>query len=68
MKLSLIGHGAMRKLIETLAKNKNHEVAVIFDETHASLLPENLAEKLKALMRRLIFRLPKPLEEMSKRV
>jgi predicted dinucleotide-utilizing enzyme len=33
MKIALIGYGAMGKLIRTLAENKNHEIAVIIDES-----------------------------------
>jgi len=47
MKIALIGYGAMGKLIETLAENKNHEIAVIIDESDANLSAEELAEKLK---------------------
>jgi 4-hydroxy-tetrahydrodipicolinate reductase len=47
MKIALIGYGAMGKLIETLLKNDNHEVAVIIDETDANLSADELAEKLK---------------------
>jgi 4-hydroxy-tetrahydrodipicolinate reductase len=47
MKIALIGYGAMGKLIETSAKNKNHEIALIIDETDADLSVEELAEKLK---------------------
>ena len=47
MKIALIGHGAMGKLIETLAENKNHEIAAIIDEADANLSLEELAEKLK---------------------
>lgn len=47
MKIALIGYGAMGKLIKTLAENKNHEIAVIIDETDANSSVENLAEKLK---------------------
>ena len=47
MKIALIGYGAMGKLIEALAENKNHEIAVIIDEADASLSAERLAEKLK---------------------
>jgi 4-hydroxy-tetrahydrodipicolinate reductase len=49
MKIALIGHGAMGRLVETLAENKNHEIAVIVDETYANLAPETLAEKLKGV-------------------
>ncbi len=48
MKIVLIGYGAMGKLIETLAKNKNHEIAAIVDEADADLSVEDLAEKLKS--------------------
>ena len=47
MKIALIGFGAMGKLIKTLAENKNHEIAVVIDETAANLSAEKLAEKLK---------------------
>ncbi len=47
MKIALIGYGAMGKLIKTLAENKNHEVAVIVDESDAKLSAVKLAEKLK---------------------
>ena len=47
MKIALIGYGAMGQLIETLAKNKNHEIVEIIDEAEANLSVEELAEKLK---------------------
>ena len=47
MKIALIGHGAMGKLIHALAENKNHEIAVIIDEADASLTAEELAGKLQ---------------------
>jgi 4-hydroxy-tetrahydrodipicolinate reductase len=47
MKIALIGYGAMGKLIRTLAENKNHEIAVVIDESDAELSVEELAEKLK---------------------
>jgi len=47
MKIALIGFGAMGKLIKTLAENKNHEIAVVIDESDANLSAEVLAEKLK---------------------
>ncbi len=47
MKIALIGYGAMGKLIRTLAENKNHEIAVIIDETDAKLSAGELAEKIK---------------------
>jgi 4-hydroxy-tetrahydrodipicolinate reductase len=49
MKLALIGHGAMGKLIANLADHKNHEIAVIIDESAANLSAEKLAEKLKGV-------------------
>ncbi len=49
MKIALIGYGAMGKLIKTLAENKNHEIAVIIDESDANLSAEELAEKLKGV-------------------
>ncbi len=47
MKIALIGYGAMGKLIETLAKNKNHEIAAVIDESDANLSATELAAKLK---------------------
>ncbi|MEP7039314.1 MAG: dihydrodipicolinate reductase C-terminal domain-containing protein [Acidobacteriota bacterium] len=47
MKIALIGYGAMGKLIETLAENKNHEIAVIIDDSDANLSADGLSEKLK---------------------
>jgi 4-hydroxy-tetrahydrodipicolinate reductase len=49
MKIALIGYGAMGKLIGTLAENKNHEIAVVVDETDAHLSAEELANKLKGV-------------------
>ena len=49
MKIALIGYGAMGKLIETLAENKNHEIALIIDESDANLSADKLAEKLKGV-------------------
>ena len=46
MKIALIGYGAMGKLIRALAENKNHEIAVIIDESDAELTAEALAGKL----------------------
>lgn len=48
MKIALIGYGAMGKLIETLAKNKNHEIVAVIDEADADLSVEELAAKLKS--------------------
>ncbi|CAN5467989.1 4-hydroxy-tetrahydrodipicolinate reductase [soil metagenome] len=47
MKIALIGYGAMGKLIETLAENKNHEIAAVIDESDAQLSTTELAAKLK---------------------
>ncbi len=47
MKIALIGFGAMGKLIETLAKNQNHEIVLIVDDADANLTAAELAEKLK---------------------
>jgi len=49
MKIALIGYGAMGKLIETLAENKTHEIAVVIDEADANLSAERLAEKLRGV-------------------
>ena len=49
MKIALIGYGAMGRLIESLAENKNHEIAVIIHEADASLPVAELAEKLKGI-------------------
>lgn len=46
MKIALIGHGAMGKLIERLAVDKGHEIAVVIDEADAGLSAEDLAAKL----------------------
>jgi 4-hydroxy-tetrahydrodipicolinate reductase len=48
MKIALIGYGAMGRLIEALAENKNHEIAIIIDESDAGLSTDELAKKLKA--------------------
>ncbi len=49
MKIALIGYGAMGRLVRTLAENKNHEIAVVIDESDANLPAERLAEKLKGV-------------------
>ena len=46
MKIALIGHGAMGKLIETLALQKGLEIPVVIDDGDASLTAEALASKL----------------------
>ena len=47
MKIALIGHGAMGKLIEKLAKEKGHEIAAVIDEFDANSSRGAVAEKLK---------------------
>jgi 4-hydroxy-tetrahydrodipicolinate reductase len=47
MKIALIGYGAMGKLVQTLAENKMHEIAIIIDERDGDLSLEKLSEKLK---------------------
>jgi 4-hydroxy-tetrahydrodipicolinate reductase len=47
MKIALIGHGAMGKLIERLAVEKGHEIGYIVDDTDADLSSSELAEKLR---------------------
>jgi 4-hydroxy-tetrahydrodipicolinate reductase len=49
MKIALIGYGAMGRLIESLAENKNHEIAVIIHKADAGLSVAELAEKLKGV-------------------
>lgn len=49
MKIALIGFGAMGKLIKSLAENKNHEIAVIIDESEVNLSAEELSKKLKTV-------------------
>ena len=49
MKIALIGYGAMGKLIAGLAADKNHEIALIIDESDAGLSAEELAGKLKGV-------------------
>ena len=43
----MIGHGAMGKLIERLARDDNHEIAVIVHEADANLSANELSGKLK---------------------
>ncbi len=47
MNIALIGYGVMGKLIERLAVEKGHEIAVVVDDIHAGLSASVLAEKLK---------------------
>lgn len=46
MKIALIGYGAMGKLIDRLAVEKGHEIAVVVDDTDANLSEDELAAKL----------------------
>jgi 4-hydroxy-tetrahydrodipicolinate reductase len=47
MKIALIGYGATGRLIETLAENKNHEIAVVIRQSEADFSAAELAGKLK---------------------
>ena len=49
MKIALIGHGAMGKLIERLARERGHDIAVVVDDADAGLSAEKLAEKLSGV-------------------
>ena len=49
MKIALIGHGAMGRLIRTLAEEKNHEISVVIDDTEAGLSAAELADKLRGV-------------------
>lgn len=49
MKIALIGYGAMGKLIQRLAEEKGHEIAVVIDEADAGLSAAELAEKLRGV-------------------
>jgi len=46
MKIALIGHGAMGKLIGSLAEEKGHTIAAVIDEDDASLSARDLTSKL----------------------
>jgi 4-hydroxy-tetrahydrodipicolinate reductase len=46
MKLALIGHGAMGRLVERLALDAGHEVATMLDQRESSFSVEELAEIL----------------------
>jgi 4-hydroxy-tetrahydrodipicolinate reductase len=46
MKLALLGHGAMGKLVESLAREEGHEVATVLGSREATFRPEELAEIL----------------------
>ncbi len=47
MKIVLIGHGAMGKLIKRLAADKGHEIRVVIDESDAASSAADVSEKLK---------------------
>ncbi|MGD9629961.1 MAG: 4-hydroxy-tetrahydrodipicolinate reductase [Pyrinomonadaceae bacterium] len=47
MKIALIGHGAMGRVIERLALEKGHEVPVIIGEEHKNFAAERFTETLK---------------------
>ena len=47
MKIALIGYGAMGKLIETLAKEKRHDIAAVIHESDVDLSPSGLADRLR---------------------
>ncbi len=47
MRIALIGHGAMGRLIERLAVEAGHEIAAVIDDTDAELSAVDLAEKLR---------------------
>ena len=49
MKIGLIGHGAMGRLIKTIAEENNHEIAVIIDESDAKISIDKLAKKLTGI-------------------
>lgn len=49
MKIALIGHGAMGKLIERLATEKGHEIAVVIDEADISSSADDVAAKLSGI-------------------
>ena len=46
MKIALIGHGAMGKLIERLAQEKGHELVAVIDEGDAGLSLTELSKRL----------------------
>ncbi|HTK38139.1 MAG TPA: dihydrodipicolinate reductase C-terminal domain-containing protein [Pyrinomonadaceae bacterium] len=47
MKIALIGHGAMGKLIESIAVAKGHEIATIVHEADAKMSASHFADRLK---------------------
>ena len=48
MKIALIGHGRMGKLIERLAREQGHEIACVVEDSHADSRASDLAESLKS--------------------
>jgi 4-hydroxy-tetrahydrodipicolinate reductase len=46
MKIALIGHGAMGKLIGSLAEEKGHEIAIVIDDRDAALPADALGSKV----------------------
>lgn len=48
MKIALIGHGAMGRLIETLAVEAGDEIVVTIDERHENSTAETVAAELKS--------------------
>src|SRR5918912_4136583 len=46
MKLALIGHGTMGRLVEARAREEGHEVATVLGRRESSFRPEELAEIL----------------------
>ena len=46
MKLALIGGGAMGRLVSARASEEGHEIGAVVTSSHASLAPEELAERL----------------------
>ncbi len=47
MKLAIIGYGAMGRLIETLAKNDDHEIVEVIDEESLTSSARELSKRLK---------------------
>jgi 4-hydroxy-tetrahydrodipicolinate reductase len=47
MRIALIGHGAMGKLIERIALEKGHEIGCVVNDGDAGLAAPELAEKLR---------------------
>jgi 4-hydroxy-tetrahydrodipicolinate reductase len=47
MKIALIGHGAMGRLVGSIAEGKGYEIATVVHESDARLSAQELAERLK---------------------